>query len=155
MQTVCSDCKGVLFARYDLEQVQQHVSKAALASRVRSMWRYSELLPVKQESNIVTLGEGYTNILPLPKSGRKVGFNHLFMKDDGLIPTGTFKARGMSSAISKCVELGVRKVAVATAGNAGAAMAAYASRAGIESYAYMPRDTPEIIRGQCEFYGAK
>jgi len=155
VQTVCSDCKGVLFARYDLEQVQQHVSKAALASRVRSMWRYSELLPVKQESNIVTLGEGYTNILPLPKSGRKVGFNHLFMKDDGLIPTGTFKARGMSSAISKCVELGVRKVAVATAGNAGAAMAAYASRAGIESYAYMPRDTPEIIRGQCEFYGAK
>jgi threonine synthase len=119
------------------------------------MWRYRELLPVKDESNIVTLGEGYTNVLPIAKVGRKVGLKNLFMKDDGLIPTGTFKARGMAAAISKCLELGVSKVAVATAGNAGAAMAAYASRAGIESNAYMPKDTPEAIRRECEVYGAK
>lgn len=155
VQTTCTNCKGVLLARYDLDQVAQHFSKQALASRVTSMWRYLELLPVKDESNISTLGEGYTNVLRLSKVGRKVGLTELFMKDDGLVPTGTFKARGMAAAISKCVELGVGKVAVATAGNAGAAMAAFASRAGIESYAYMPKDTPEPIRRECEVYGGK
>jgi len=155
VQTTCQSCGGVLFARYDLGQVEQHLSKATLASRVRSMWRYLELVPVKQESHIVTLGEGYTNVLQLNKLARKVGLKELVMKDDGLLPTGTFKARGMSVAISKCIELGVRKVAVATAGNAGAAMAAYASRGGIESYAYMPKDTPEPIVRECEIYGAK
>ncbi len=149
------DCKGVLFARYDLDQAAQRFSKHALVSRVRNMWRYRELLPVRDESNIVTLGEGYTSILPLTRVGGKVGLKELFMKDDGLIPTGTFKARGMAAAISRCVELGVGKVAVATAGNAGAAMAAYASRAGIESYVYMPKDTPEPIRRECEVYGAR
>jgi threonine synthase len=118
------------------------------------MWRYRELLPIKDESNVVTLGEGFTPIIRLRKAVDSFGLKNLFMKDDGLIPTGTFKARGMAMAISKCKELGIRKVAVSTAGNAGAAMAAYASRAGLESYVYMPRDTPEPIKLECEIYGA-
>ncbi len=125
-----------------------------MQSRVKSMWRYRELLPVKDESNVVTLGEGFTPILQLEKAGASAGLKRLFMKDDGLIPTGTFKARGMASAISKCKELGVGKVSVATAGNAGAAMSAYASRARIEAYVFMPKETPAPIRHECEVYGA-
>jgi len=154
VQTVCDDCRGVLFARYDLDQVAKKSSKQALGSRARSMWRYRELLPVKEESNIVSLGEGFTPILHLTNVGPKLGLKNLLMKDDGLIPTGTFKARGMASAISKCKELGVKKVAVATAGNAGAAMSAYASRAGLETHVYMPKDTPEPIRLESKIYGA-
>jgi threonine synthase len=118
------------------------------------MWRYRELLPVKDESNVTTLGEGLTPIMKLRKAGNSLGMKNLFMKDDGLIPTGTFKARGMASAISKCKELGVGKVAVSTAGNAGAAMSAYASKAGLESHVYMPEDTPNPIKLECEIYGA-
>jgi threonine synthase len=153
VQTVCN-CGGVLFARYDLEQVARRISKQALQSRVKSMWRYRELLPVREESNITTLGEGFTPVLRLTKLGRKLDQSNLFMKDDGLIPTGTFKARGMAMAISKSKELGIKKVAVATAGNAGAAMSAYASRADIETYVCIPKDTPEPIRLECEIYGA-
>ena len=118
------------------------------------MWRYRELLPIKDKLNVVTLGEGFTPIMQLRKAGNSLGMKNLFMKDDGLIPTGTFKARGMASAISKCKELGIKKVAVSTAGNAGAAMSAYASKAGLESYVYMPKDTPDPIRLECEIYGA-
>jgi threonine synthase len=118
------------------------------------MWRYAELLPVNSPSNVITLGEGFTPILQLRREGEAVGLEHLLMKNDGLIPTGTFKARGMSSAVSKCKELGVRTIAVATAGNAGAAMSAYASRASIESRVFMPKDTPKPIRLECEVYGA-
>lgn len=155
VQTVCTNCKGVLLAKYELDLVAQHLSKEALTSRVKSMWRYRELLPVKDASNVASLGEGFTSILHLAKAGQKAGLTELFIKNDGLIPTGTFKARGMASAISKCKELGVEKVAVATAGNAGAAMAAYASRAGLRSYVYMPKDAPSPIRLECEIYGAK
>ena len=154
VQTVCSKCRGVLFARYDLERVAGSLSKQILQSRIKGMWRYQELLPVRIESNIITFGEGFTPILHLARAGENVGLKNLFLKDDGIIPTGTFKARGMASAISKCKELGIGKVAVATAGNAGAAMSAYASRAGIETHVYMPSDTPEPIRLECEIYGA-
>ena len=154
LQTVCRDCAGVLFARYRLDDVKKHLSKQVLESRVKSMWRYLELLPVKGESDIVTLGEGFTPILQLEKSGASAGLERLVMKDDGQIPTGTFKARGMASAISKCKELGVRRVSVATAGNAGAALSAYASRAGMEAYVFMPKATPAPIRLECEVYGA-
>jgi len=154
VQTVCDDCTGVLFARYDLDNVAEHLSKPVLQSRVKSMWRYRELLPIKDELNVITLGEGFTPIMQLRKAGKSFDMKNLFMKDDGLIPTGTFKARGMASAISKCKELGIRKVAVSTAGNAGAAMSAYASKAGLESYVYMPKDTPNPIKLECEIYGA-
>ena len=118
------------------------------------MWRYRELLPVKENSNIITLGEGFTPILRLRKASTATGLRNLFMKDDGLVPTGTFKARGMTSAITKCKELGVKEVVVATAGNAGAAMSAYASVANIVSHVFMPKDTPAPIRLECEIYGA-
>jgi threonine synthase len=119
------------------------------------MWRYRELLPVKDDANVVSLGEGFTPILQLKRAGASAGLKRLFMKDDGMIPTGTFKARGMASAISKCKELGIGKVSVATAGNAGAAMSAYASRAGIEAHVFMPKETPRPIRLECEVYGAQ
>jgi threonine synthase len=154
VQTVCRDCASVLFARYDLDDVAEQVSKQLFQSRPSSMWRYRELLPVKDESNVVTLGEGFTPIIHFQRAGKRLGLKNLFLKDDGLIPTGTFKARGMSTAISRCLELGVRKVAVATAGNAGAAMAAYASKAGLESHVYMPKDTPDPVRLECQIYGA-
>jgi len=154
VQTVCLDCAGVLFARYNLDNIAKHLSKQSFQSRVKSMWRYRELLPIKDDSNVITLGEGFTPILQLRKAGKSLSLKNLFMKDDGLVPTGTFKARGMASAISKCVELGIKKVAVATAGNAGAAMSAYAAKAGLESYVYMPKDTPNPIRLECEIYGA-
>jgi len=118
------------------------------------MWRYRELLPIKDESNVITLGEGFTHIIQLRKAGEQLGLKNLLMKDDGLIPTGTFKARGMATAISKCLELGIKHVAVATAGNAGAAMAAYAAKAGLRSHVYLPKDTPNPIRLECEIYGA-
>jgi len=118
------------------------------------MWRYRELLPVEDEKNIATLGEGYTPILQLRTLGQKLGLTQLFLKDDGQIPTGSFKARGMSAAVSKCKELGLTKVAVPTAGNAGAAMSAYAAQAGIESYVYLPKETPETIKLECAVYGA-
>ena len=153
-QTVCVECKGILLARYDLDKVAKDLSKNDLLSRVSSMWRYRELLPVKDEKNIVTLGEGFTPILHLKRLGPQLGFKHLSLKDDGQIPTGSFKARGMSAAISKCKELGLSKVAVPTAGNAGAAMSAYAAQAGIEAHVYMPQDTPEVIKLECAIYGA-
>jgi threonine synthase len=144
----------VLFARYRLDEIATHLRRDHLNSRVRSMWRYAEVLPVNSASNVITLGEGFTPILHLKREGEAVGLEHLQMKNDGLIPTGTFKARGMASAISKCKELGVRTVAVATAGNAGAAMSAYGSRASIESHVFMPKSTPTPIRLECEIYGA-
>ncbi len=152
--SVCGNCAGVLFARYRLDDVAKRLSIGDLQSRVHSMWRYRELLPIDIDSNVVTLGEGFTPILHLKKAGTSAGLRRLYMKDDGLIPTGTFKARGMASAISKCKELGVAKVSVATAGNAGAAMSAYAARAGIETHVFMPKTTPAPIRLECEVYAA-
>jgi len=153
-QTVCENCKGVLLARYDLPKVANSLSKEDLRTRVRSMWRYKELLPVNEEKNIATLGEGFTPILHLKKMGSRFGMKNLYMKDDGQMATGSFKARGMSSAISKCKELGIRKLAVATAGNAGAAMSAYAAQAEIEAHVFMPKETPITIKLECEVYGA-
>jgi threonine synthase len=154
VQTTCNACSGVLFARYRLTDAANYLSKQTLQNRQSTMWRYRELLPVKEDSNIITLGEGFTPILRLRKAGNTTGLRNLCMKDDGLIPTGTFKARGMASAISKSKELGVKEVVVATAGNAGAAMSAYASVANLASHVFMPKDTPAPIRLECEIYGA-
>jgi threonine synthase len=152
IQTVCTSCQGTLFADYDLEGVKSHVSKESLRKREATMWRYRELLPVKDEENIVTLGEGYTPILQARKLG--VGLRSLMVKDDGVIPTGTFKARGQSAAISKAKELGIKSVALASAGNAGGAAATYCARAGIECNIFMPRDAPESTKKECVMMGA-
>ncbi len=142
LQTFCLDCQAPLLARYDLETARQQIDREAIKNRPRGMWRWRELLPVIDSDNQVSLGEGDTPLLHLPRLGAHLGLDHLFLKDESLNPTGTFKARGLSTAISKAKELGVRKAVIPTAGNAGGAMAAYAARAGIEALIFMPKDTP-------------
>ncbi len=119
------------------------------------MWRYFEVLPVMQRKNIVTLGEGMTPLLPLEKSAATHGFADLLMKDESFNPTGSFKARGLSAAVSRAKELGIEKCIVPTAGNAGGALAAYCAKAGIGCTVVMPRHTPNIFKQECELYGAE
>jgi len=149
VNNVCVKCGGTLFARYDIEGIKEILTKEKLSGRVKSLWRYKELLPVRDDENIVTLGEGFTPILRL-KREKKV-----LMKDDGIIPTGTFKARGQTTAISKAKELRITSVAIPSAGNAGAAMACYAARAGMKARVYLPGDAPEATKKECEAYGAE
>jgi len=131
-----------LLVRYDLEALSQSVSKDELAARPAGMWRYREFLPVRNVENIVSLGECETPLIELPKLQQ--GKGQLLVKDEGRLPTGSFKARGLCMAVSMAKELGVKRVAMPTNGNAGSALAAYASRAGIETFIFCPDDTPEI-----------
>ena len=153
-QNVCTACGKPLFARYDLAAAGRTLTKAALASRVKSLWRYREVLPVKTDADIVTLGEGFTPLLPAPRLGAKHGLPHLLIKDEAQNPTASFKARGMTTAISMAKQLGLKKLAVPSAGNAAGALAAYAARAGMEAHIFMPRDTPRANIIECEQMGA-
>ncbi len=144
-----------LWVRYDLEAVKKVLTKETLLNRPATMWRYRELLPPENDKNIVTLGEGMSPLLPAPRLGEEFGISDLWVKDESQLPTGTFKSRGQSTAISMAKELGITRVAMPTAGNAGGAMAAYAARAGIEAYVFMPADTPEINQFECAMAGAK
>jgi len=157
IQTVCPDCGGVLYAQYDLEAVKERFSWDALSKRSRSLglWRYFELLPVKRYENVVSLGEGATPLLKASNLGRHLGLRNLYLKDESLNPTGTFKARGVAVALSKAKELGIKKVGMPSAGNAGAALAAYASKAGLEAYIYAPKDTPTAMITEIKAYGAQ
>ncbi|GLZ41859.1 threonine synthase [Actinokineospora sp. NBRC 105648] len=146
-------CGSPLLARYDLTQVK--TDRDELAARPPNLWRYHEVLPVARESAVVTLGEGMTPLLPLPTYGARVGVPNLLMKDEGLIPTGTFKARGAAVGVSRAAELGVCGIAMPTNGNAGAAWALYAARAGIRSLIAMPVDAPTITRTECVAAGAE
>src|SRR5215831_7196607 len=139
---LCAKCGKVLFARYDLERARAAMRKDALSGRDATMWRYREVMPVENPANIMTLGEGMTPLLPLPNAARGLGLRHLFVKEEGLNPTGSFKARGLSAAVSKAKELGVRVASMPSAGNAGSAAAAYCARAGMELYLVMPADVP-------------
>jgi threonine synthase len=131
------------------------VNPEVIKSRPATLWRYAELLPVQDEANIVSLGEGWTPLTPLPGIAAKYGFGKLYMKDEGVIPTGTFKARGAAVGVSKARELGVRDVAMPTNGNAGAAWAVYAARAGIGAHILMPEDAPLITRNESVAAGAR
>jgi threonine synthase len=153
LHSVCPDCGKVLFARYDLAAAQG-LSPRDLHGRTWTMWRYRELMPVRDDANIVTLGEGMTPLLRAPRLGRAYGFDHLYIKEEGLNPTGTFKARGMSAALSRAKEFGVSSVAAPSAGNAAGAMAAYGAAAGIETSVFMPADAPEINRLESSVCGA-
>ncbi|GGF58322.1 threonine synthase [Marmoricola endophyticus] len=144
-----------LLARYDLDAVAASVSPAEIATRAPDLWRYHELLPVRDPASVVTLGEGMTPLLPLPRHGERLGVPRLLMKDEGLVPTGAFKARGAAVGVSRAAELGVRGVAMPTNGNAGAAWASYAARAGIGALIAMPVDAPEITRRECVVAGAE
>jgi threonine synthase len=144
-----------LLARYDLERVAATVTPGDIAGRAPSLWRYREVLPVREESNVISMGEGMTPMLPLPTYGAAIGVPDLLMKDEGLIPTGTFKARGAAVGVSRAAELGVKGVAMPTNGNAGAAWALYAARAGLKSLIAMPVDAPSITRAECVAAGAE
>jgi threonine synthase len=152
---LCVKCQRPLWVRYDLDAVREQFSKRDLTGRPQSMWRYLELLPVSDPSKIVSLGETVTPVVAAPRLGAAFGVRELFVKDESRLPTGSFKARGMAMAITKANEFGIRSVAAPTAGNAGGAMAAYAARAGIEAYVFMPQDTPMINAKECWLAGAK
>jgi threonine synthase len=157
-QTVCTACGKVLFARYDLDAVRQAVRPHEIAARRWDMWRYWELLPVRDPDNVVSLGEGLTPLVEVPiQARREVGLDHahIQLKEEGQNPTGTFKARGLSAAISRAKELGQTSIALPSAGNAGSAAAAYASAAGLRSYLVMPRDVPAMNRTEASVYGAE
>jgi threonine synthase len=145
-QTVCQKDGGSLYVRYDLKAFEGKLNRQSFNGRVGSMWRYSEALP---DVDRVSLGEGYT---PMIKSRYNP---NVFIKDEGLNPTGSFKARGLSAAVSMCKAYGIRKVAIPSAGNAASALAAYAAAAGIEAHIFMPRDVPQANQVECQQYGAR
>jgi threonine synthase len=152
VQGTCS-CGSPLLARYDLGLVQ--ASPRDIAGRPADLWRYHELLPIRKAGHVVSLGEGMTPLLALPTLGRALGVPNLLMKDEGLIPTGTFKARGAAVGVSRAAELGVSAIAMPTNGNAGAAWSAYAARAGMQSLIVMPVAAPVITRAECTAAGAE
>jgi threonine synthase len=154
IQHLC-ECGSPLLVEYDLEGAGRAVNPRLIRERPPNLWRYAELLPVEDEANIVSLGEGFTPLTPLPTVAAKYGFGNLYLKDEGIIPTGTFKARGAAVGISKAKELGVRDVAMPTNGNAGAAWSVYAARAGIAAHIVMPEDAPFITRNECAASGAQ
>ena len=139
----CAECGKVLYPRYDLQAARSEFTRESLSGRPANMWRYFEVLPVRDEANVITLGEGFTPIFKAERLGREMGCSALYIKDEGLNPTASFKARGMSAAVSKAAELGITRVTVPSAGNAGGALAAYAAKAGMEGYVFVPRDAPE------------
>jgi len=149
---LCS-CGGPLLVRYDLDVIRHRWRRRDVSNGRASMWRYAPILP-PSEGSVVTLGEGWTPLIRTQRLGARIGAEALWVKDEGLNPTGSFKARGLSCAVSMCVELGIRKVAIPSAGNAASAMAAYAAAAGIEAYIFMPRDVPQANYLECMAYGA-
>jgi threonine synthase len=144
-----------LLARYDLVALGREVTREDIEARAPDMWRWHELLPVADSESAVRLGELETPLLPLTRSGRPAGFRPPLVKDEGRLPTGSFKARGLCVAISMAAVHGVRRVAIPTNGNAGAAMAAYAARAGMEAFCFCPDDTPEINLSEIALQGAQ
>ena len=151
---VCS-CGAPLLVHYDLEAVSRTLTKETLLRRPADLWRYKELLPVKDEANIVSLGEGMTPIVPLKRLGADYDIDKLYMKDEGIIPTGTFKARGAAVGVSRAKELGIKILAMPTNGNAGGSWTAYCAMAGIHAVIVMPSSAPSINSKECTITGAK
>lgn len=147
-------CGKPLYAHYDYTAAARTLTREALRTRVKSLWRYREVLPVRDDADIVTLGEGWTPLLPAPRLGARHGLSRLFIKDEAQNPTGSFKARGMTTAVSMAKQFRLRKLAAPSAGNAAGALAAYAARAGIEAHLFMPRDTPRANVIECREMGA-
>ena len=151
---LCTRCHRPLWVRYDLDKVIEEFPKKALFGRPPTIWRYLELLPIDNPANIVSLTETITPILPVNRLGTEFGLENLLIKDESRLPTGSFKARGMAMAVTMAKEFGIQRLAAPTAGNAGGALAAYAARAGIESWVFMPEDTPHINQMECNLAGA-
>lgn len=154
LHTTCGECGKPLLVRYDLRRAGKALSREALRWRDASMWRYRELLPPASEASITTLGEGFTPLLPARALGASLGLRDLFVKDESQNPTLSFKARGMSTAVSMAKELGIAALATPSAGNAASALAAYGAHAGIPTWIFMPADTPMANRLECEVTGA-
>ncbi len=154
LHNLCTQCGKPLLVHYDLERAAATFRKDHLPARPASLWRYQEVLPVVQADNIVSLGEGWTPLLHAQRLGEQLGVARLHIKDESCNPTGSFKARGMALAVSMAKELGVKKLAVPSAGNAAGALAAYAARAGLEAHIFMPADVPLANRLECERTGA-
>jgi threonine synthase len=155
LQNLCVRCGKPLLVRYDLERAGQSLTKESLKGRRADLWRYREVLPVERDENIVSLGEGWTPLVNAPRLAAQLGLKgELYIKDESQNPTQSFKARGMAAAVSMALELGVRRLAVPSAGNAAGALAAYAARAGLEAHIFMPRDTPRANIIECEQTGA-
>ncbi len=144
-----------LWVRYDLDGVKQALRRDDLIGRPPTLWRYRELLPPADDASIVSLGEGMSPLLACPRLGNALNLSNLWIKDESQLPTGSFKSRGLCMAITMCNQFGIRRVAIPTAGNAGGATAAYAARAGMQAYVFMPEDTPIINQQECHLAGAK
>ncbi len=151
---LCS-CGSPLLVRYDLKKAAANITQSSFRARSATLWRYRELLPVQHDANIVSLGEGYTPLLEARRLARECGLQRLWIKDEAQNPTGSFKDRGLCLAVSRAKELGVRKIAIPSAGNAGGSLSAYAARAGIEAHVFMPKDTPSANQIEAQQYGAK
>src|SRR5450631_3731812 len=144
-QNICPKDGGVLYVRYDLASLKGKMRREMLSGRAAGMWRYADVLPAAKP---VTLGEGFTPMLPSRE------YPNVYIKDEGLNPTGSFKARGMSAAVTMARHYGLKKLAAPSAGNAGGALAAYTAAAGIEAHIFMPKDVPMANRMECDYYSA-
>jgi threonine synthase len=144
-----------LLVRYDLDAIRRATDRADLSARADTMWKYRELLPMKDAANVVTLGETFTPLVDIPVTADRVGATHGLVKDEGRLPTGSFKARGLAVAVTVARELGLRRLAMPTNGNAGAALAAYGARAGMETFVLCPSDTPDVNVREIQLAGAQ
>ena len=154
VQGFCEDCRSPLLARYDLGSVAASLTPQQLAERPRGLWRWAEILPVRKKNFRLPLGEGDTPFLPIPRLSRTLGLPNLFIKDESPNPTGSFKARGLCVAVSRALELGLSEFVLATAGNAGGALAFYAARGGARTHIYMPADAPRTNQEEVRLAGA-
>lgn len=152
---LCPDCGKPLLARYDIESAKKSFKKESLVSREKTLWRYYEMLPVNEKKYQLSLGEGFTPLIKAERLGHEISLKNLFIKEEGLNPTTSFKARGLCVAISKAYELGIKEVSIPSAGNAAGAMSAYASLAGMKSFVFMPKDVPEPFIAECTALGAE
>lgn len=155
LMNLCPNDGKPLLPRYDLDAARAGFSRDALKDRPWTLWRYAEMLPVQDAAFRFTLGEGGTPLLHLPSLGDSLGLSQLYAKDEGINPTGSFKARGLAAAVARAAELGVEAVAIPSAGNAGSAAAAYAARAGLAAYVFLPRDVPRAFLAEIEALGAE
>jgi threonine synthase len=154
LQNLCTECGRPLLARYATDREQASSFKKSLPERPRSLWRYREMLPLPGDQEILTLGEGWTPLLAASHLANRSGLNRLWIKDESQNPTGSFKARGMAVAVAMAKYLGAKKLAAPSAGNAAGALAAYAARAGLPTYLFMPKDTPQANIVECQMMGA-
>jgi threonine synthase len=154
IQTICQHCQSPLLAQYDLATLRKNFDSSVVKKRPRGLWRWAELLPVRDRSKRITLGEGDTPVLPTTRLAETLGLHHLYVKDESTNPTGTFKARGMAVAVSRAIELGLDAFVIPTAGNAGSALANYAARGHCSAHIFMPEDAPLINQYEVRMAGA-